>query len=195
MSMIKKISLLLVFLMASNIVLSSETPDGFLKDSVEEISELVSKYKDKFETDEDFLRSKMNSQVMPKLDIELMSKIILGKKIWTTLSESQKNNFVESFKYRMTSTYMKSITAFDGEKVIFLPYDPGPKRNLAYVKSKYLIPGGDIAVDYRLIKKTNGWKVYDIIFDGISLMKNYRADFREHVKEKGIDSLIASLRD
>ena len=195
MSMIKKISLLLVFLMASNIVLSSETPDGFLKDSVEEISELVSKYKDIFETDEDFLRSKMNSEVMPKLDIELMSKIILGKKIWTTLSESQKNNFIESFKYRMTSTYMKSITAFDGEKVIFLPYDPGPKRNLAYVKSKYLIPGGDIAVDYRLIKKTNGWKVYDIIFDGISLMKNYRADFREHVKEKGIDSLIASLRD
>ena len=195
MSMIKKISLLLVFLMASNIVLSSETPDGFLKDSVEEISELVSKYKDIFETDEDFLRSKMNSEVMPKLDIELMSKIILGKKIWTTLSESQKNNFIESFKYRMTSTYMKSITAFDGEKVIFLPYDPGPKRNLAYVKSKYLIPGGDIAVDYRLIKKTNGWKVYDIIFDGISLMKNYRADFREHVKEKGIDSLIASLRN
>ena len=195
MSMIKKISLLVVFLMASNIALSSETPDGFLKDSVEEISELVSKYKDKFETDEDFLRSKMNSQVMPKLDIELMSKIILGKKIWTTLSESQKNNFVESFKYRMTSTYMKSITAFDGEKVVFLPYDPGPKKNLAYVKSKYLIPGGDIAVDYRLIKKSNSWKVYDIIFDGISLMKNYRADFREHVKEKGIDSLITSLRN
>ena len=195
MSMIKKISLLLVFLMASNSALSSDTPDGFLKDSVEEISELVSKYKDKFETDEDFLRSKMNSQVMPKLDIELMSKIILGKKIWTTLSESQKNNFVESFKYRMTSTYMKSITAFDGEKVVFLPYNPGPKKNLAYVKSKYLIPGGDIAVDSRLIKKSNSWKVYDIIFDGISLMKNYRADFREHVKEKGIDSLITSLRN
>ena len=90
----------------------------------------------------------------------------------------------------MTSTYMKSITAFDGEKVVFLPFNPGPKKNLAYVKSKYLIPGGDIAVDYRLIKKANGWKVYDIIFDGISLMKNYRADFREHVKDKGIDSLI-----
>ena len=51
--------------MASNIAFSSETPDGFLKDSVEEISELVSKYKDKFESDEDFIRSKMNSEVMP----------------------------------------------------------------------------------------------------------------------------------
>ena len=193
--MIKKTSLLLVFLMTTNIAFSSNTPDGFLKDSVEEISLLVSKYKDRFETDEEFLRDKMNSSVMPKLDIKLMSKIILGKKIWTEMSDSQKDDFVEAFQYRMTSTYMKSITAFDGEKVVFLPYEPGKRENIAYVKSKYLIPGGDIAVDYRLIKKSEEWKVYDIIFDGISLMKNYRADFREHVSQNGIESLITSLRE
>ena len=194
-SMIKKTSILLAFLLTTNIAFSSDTPDGFLKDSVQEISLLVSKYKDRFETDEEFLRDKMNSSVMPKLDIKLMSKIILGKKIWTEMSESQKDDFVEAFQYRMTSTYMKSITAFDGEKVVFLPYEPGKRENIAYVKSKYLIPGGDIAVDYRLIKKSEEWKVYDIIFDGISLMKNYRADFREHVSQNGIESLIISLRE
>ena len=193
--MIKKTSILLAFLLTTNIAFSSDTPDGFLKDSVQEISLLVSKYKDRFETDEEFLRDKMNSSVMPKLDIKLMSKIILGKKIWTEMSESQKDDFVEAFQYRMTSTYMKSITAFDGEKVIFLPYEPGKRENIAYVKSKYLIPGGDIAVDYRLIKKSEEWKVYDIIFDGISLMKNYRADFREHVSQNGIESLIISLKE
>ena len=193
--MIKKTSILLAFLLTTNIAFSSDTPDGFLKDSVQEISLLVSKYKDRFETDEEFLRDKMNSSVMPKLDIKLMSKIILGKKIWTEMSESQKDDFVEAFQYRMTSTYMKSITAFDGEKVIFLPYEPGKRENVAYVKSKYLIPGGDIAVDYRLIKKSEEWKVYDIIFDGISLMKNYRADFREHVSQNGIESLITSPRE
>ena len=193
--MIKKTSILLAFLLTTNIAFSSDTPDGFLKDSVQEISTLVSEYKDRFETDEEFLRDKMNSSVMPKLDIKLMSKIILGKKIWTEMSESQKDDFVEAFQYRMTSTYMKSITAFDGEKVVFLPYEPGKRENIAYVKSKYLIPGGDIAVDYRLIKKSEEWKVYDIIFDGISLMKNYRADFREHVSQNGIESLITSLRE
>ena len=193
--MIKKTSILLAFLLTTNIAFSSDTPDGFLKDSVQEISLLVSKYKDRFETDEEFLRDKMNSSVMPKLDIKLMSKIILGKKIWTEMSENQKDDFVEAFQYRMTSTYMKSITAFDGEKVVFLPYEPGKRENIAYVKSKYLIPGGDIAVDYRLIKKSEEWKVYDIIFDGISLMKNYRADFREHVSQNGIESLITSLME
>ena len=194
-TMIKKTSILLAFLLTTNIAFSSDTPDGFLKDSVQEISLLVSKYKDRFEADEEFLRDKMNSSVMPKLDIKLMSKIILGKKIWTEMSENQKDDFVDAFQYRMTSTYMKSITAFDGEKVVFLPYEPGKRENIAYVKSKYLIPGGDIAVDYRLIKKSEKWKVYDIIFDGISLMKNYRADFREHVSQNGIESLIISLRE
>jgi len=157
------------------------------------VTALVSKHKERFEDDEDFLRSKMNSVVMPKLDITLMSKIILGKKIWTGITAKQKTDFVQAFKYRMTSTYMKSITAFDGEKIEFLPYVPGKKGRIALVKSKYLIAAGNIDVDYRLIKNDDGWKVYDIIFEGISLMKNYRADFREHVNKNGIDSLIISL--
>ena len=137
---------------------------------------------------------KMNEVVMPKLDITLMSKIILGKKIWTQMENSQKDNFVDAFKYKMTSTYMKSITVFDGEKIEFLPYKPGKKDNLAFVKSKYIMASGDIEVNYRLIRKDDGWKVYDIIFDGISLMKNYRTDFRQHVNKSGVESLIDNLR-
>ena len=191
--MIKKFSFLVVFLLFISTANSSEKPDDFLKDSVKEVSALVAKNKDRFESDEDFLRMKMNEVVMPKLDITLMSKIILGKKIWTKMNKLQQDSFVNAFKYKMTSTYMKSITAFDGEKIEFLPYKPGKKANLAFVKSKYVMVSGDIEVDYRLIKKQEGWKVYDIIFDGISLMKNHRADFREHVDKNGIQSLIDSL--
>ena len=192
--MIKQISIfitLLVFI--SPLAFSSEGPDDFLKKSVQEITALVSEHKERFTKDENFLRSKMNSVVMPKLDITLMSKIILGKKIWTGITSQQKTDFIKAFKFRMTSTYMKSITAFDGEKIEFLPYIPGKKSRIALVKSKYLIAAGDIDVDYRLIKNDDGWRVYDIIFEGISLMKNYRADFRQHVSKNGIDSLIESL--
>jgi phospholipid transport system substrate-binding protein len=192
--MIKKLSILTIFLILNTpVAYAAEGPDDFLKKSVQEVTGLVSEHKERFEKDEKFLRSKMNSVVMPKLDITLMSKIILGKKIWTGITPQQKNDFVEAFKFRMTSTYMKSITAFDGEKIEFLPYLPGKNSKIALVKSKYLIVAGDIDVDYRLIKNDDGWKVYDIIFDGISLMKNYRADFRQHVNENGIDSLIESL--
>tara|TARA_B100000900_G_scaffold136524_1_gene115570 strand:- start:96 stop:677 length:582 start_codon:yes stop_codon:yes gene_type:complete len=192
--MINKLSLFIVVLLSLNVANSSERPDDFLKESVKEVSLLVSQNKDRFEQDETFLRMKMNEVVMPKLDITLMSKIILGKKIWTQMENSQKDNFVDAFKYKMTSTYMKSITVFDGEKIEFLPYKPGKKDNLAFVKSKYIMASGDIEVNYRLIRKDDGWKVYDIIFDGISLMKNYRTDFRQHVNKSGVESLIDNLR-
>tara|TARA_B100001093_G_scaffold411019_1_gene400446 strand:+ start:8895 stop:9476 length:582 start_codon:yes stop_codon:yes gene_type:complete len=191
--MIKKISILVIFIFITLTAYASERPDDFLKKSVLEVSALVSEHRERFEQDEDFLRSKMETVVMPKLDIKLMSKIILGKKIWTGMTRQQKTNFILAFKYRMTSTYMKSITAFDGEKIKFLPYVPGKKDRVALVKSKYLISAGNIDVDYRLIKNDDGWRVYDIIFEGISLMKNYRADFREHVNKNGIESLIKSL--
>ena len=192
--MINKLSLFIVVLVTLNVANSSERPDDFLKESVKEVSLLVSQNKDRFEQDEIFLRMKMNEVVMPKLDITLMSKIILGKKIWTQMENSQKDNFIDAFKYKMTSTYMKSITVFDGEKIEFLPYIPGKKDNLAFVKSKYIMASGDIEVNYRLVRNNEGWKVYDIIFDGISLMKNYRTDFRQHVNKRGVESLIDNLR-
>ena len=192
--MINKLSLFIVVLLSLNVANSSERPDDFLKESVKEVSLLVSQNKDRFEQDETFLRMKMNEVVMPKLDITLMSKIILGKKIWTQMENSQKEDFIDAFKYKMTSTYMKSITVFDGEKIEFLPYIPGKKDNLAFVKSKYIMASGDIEVNYRLIRNDEGWKVYDIIFDGISLMKNYRTDFRQHVNKRGVESLIDNLR-
>ena len=77
--MIKKISLFIIFIFLSSNGYTMEGPDDFLKKSVQEVSALVSEHKERFEKDEDFLRSKMNSIVMPKLDITLMSKIILGK--------------------------------------------------------------------------------------------------------------------
>tara|TARA_B100000925_G_C21972428_1_gene458504 strand:+ start:898 stop:1479 length:582 start_codon:yes stop_codon:yes gene_type:complete len=192
--MINKLSLFIVVLLSLNVANSSERPDDFLKESVKEVSLLVSQNKDRFEQDETFLRMKMNEVVMPKLDITLMSKIILGKKIWTQMENSQKDDFIDAFKYKMTSTYMKSITVFDGEKIEFLPYIPGKKDNLAFVKSKYIMASGDIEVNYRLVRNNEGWKVYDIIFDGISLMKNYRTDFRQHVNKSGVESLIDNLR-
>tara|TARA_Y100000768_G_C23969131_1_gene679544 strand:+ start:1685 stop:2266 length:582 start_codon:yes stop_codon:yes gene_type:complete len=192
--MIKNLSVLIPILLFCVTAHSSERPDDFLRESVKEVSSLVAENKARFESDEQFLRTKMNEVVMPKLDITLMSKIILGKKTWTAMSTQQQNNFVDAFKYKMTSTYMKSITAFDGENIEFLPYKPGKRENLAFVKSKYILASGDIEVNYRLMKKKEGWKVYDIIFDGISLMKNYRADFRDHVEKNGIQSLIDSLK-
>ncbi len=195
MKIFKYIIIILV-LFPSISLISQINPDVFLKNSVEEVSAFIAENKSQLEEDDKFLEKKMNDLVIPKFDIVLMSKIALGKETWTSINSNQRDRFVESFKSLMVRTYMKSLTVFDGEKIKFLPYSPGNRPDVAKVKSLYILGDGNLPVNYRLKKNDNGdWKVFDIIIDGISLLKNYRSDFKNHVKNKGIESLIKKLND
>ena len=118
MKFFKYIIIILVLFVPTSVI-SQTNPDIFLKQSVEEVSLFISKNKEQLERDDKFLEEKMNELVIPRFDIVLMSKITLGKSTWTSISENQKNRFVEAFKSLMVRTYMKSLTVFDGEKIKF----------------------------------------------------------------------------
>ena len=183
-----------IFILFSSYSFASEGPDVFLKNSVKEISEFISENKDSLDSDENYLRTKVDELVIPKLDIELMSKIVLGKKNWTSMNPILRMKFQQAFRSLMVKTYMKSLTSFDGEKIKFLPYKKGKRLDIARVKSVYLLNEGELSVNYSLkLNKSEEWKVYDINIDGISLIKNYRSDFKSHIERDGIDSLIEEL--
>ena len=183
-----------IFILFSSYSFASEGPDVFLKNSVKEISEFISENKHSLDSDENYLRTKVDELVIPKLDIELMSKIVLGKKNWTSMNPILRTKFQKAFRSLMVKTYMKSLTSFDGEKIKFLPYKKGKRLDVARVKSVYLLNEGELSVNYSLkLNKSAEWKVYDINIDGISLIKNYRSDFKSHIERDGIDSLIKEL--
>jgi phospholipid transport system substrate-binding protein len=185
-----------IFILFSSYSFASEGPDVFLKNSVKEISEFISENKDSLDSDENYLRTKVDELVIPKLDIELMSKIVLGKKNWTSMSPVLRMRFQQVFRSLMVKTYMKSLTSFDGEKIKFLPYKKGKRPDVARVQSVYLLNEGELSVNYSLkLNKSSEWKVYDINIDGISLIKNYRSDFKSHIERDGIDSLIEELEE
>ena len=183
-----------IFILFSSYSFASDNPDVFLKNSVKEISEFISENKDTLDSDEDYLRTKVDELVIPKLNISLMSKIVLGRDNWTSSNDYQKREFQKAFRSLMVRTYMKSLTTFDGERMKFMPFKIGKKPNIARVNSVYLLSDGELPVSYRLkFTESDGWKVFDIIIDGISLLKNYRTDFQEHIQSNGINSLIAEL--
>ncbi len=175
------------------VVADNHGPDDFLKASVAEVMDFITNNKAQLDEDDTYLVSKMNEIVIPKLDIKLMSRIVLGKKHWNAISTSEKSDFMDAFKNLMVKTYMKSLTAFEGEKIKFLPYTPGKRDDIAKVKSIYLLNEGELPVSYRLKKTDSQWRVYDIIIDGVSLLRNYRSDFKAHVTDKGVASLIDQL--
>ena len=185
-----------IFLFFSITAYAGDSPDLFLKKSVREVAQFIAENKETLENDESFLKTKVDELIIPKLDITLMSKIVLGKKIWLSINSQKREKFILTFRGLMVKTYMKSLTAFNGEKIKFIPYIEGKRPDIAKVKSIYLLSEGQIAVNYRLkLNKSNEWKVFDISIDGISLLRNYRSDFQNHVDVHGITSLIDSLEE
>tara|TARA_B110000014_G_C19944289_1_gene488568 strand:+ start:58 stop:648 length:591 start_codon:yes stop_codon:yes gene_type:complete len=183
-----------LFFLLSPALLAKESAHTFVIKTVEEISVFITENKTMLENDEEYLRTKVDELVIPKLNISLMSKIVLGRDNWIASNDYQKREFQKAFRSLMVRTYMKSLTAFDGEKMKFMPFKVGKKPNIARVNSIYLLSEGELPVSYRLkFTESNGWKVFDIIIDGISLLKNYRTDFQEHIQNNGINSLIAEL--
>ena len=183
-----------IFILFSPFAFASDGPDVFLKNSVKEISAFISDNKEILDTNENYLKSKVDELVVPKLDIELMSKLVLGKKNWLSMNKLYQKRFQLAFRGLMVRTYMKSLTSFDGEKIKFLPYKKGKRMDIARVKSVYLLREGELNVNYSLkMNRSGSWKVYDINIDGISLLKNYRSDFKSHIQRNGIDSLIEEL--
>ena len=183
-----------LFFLLSPALLAKESAHTFVIKTVEEISVFITENKTMLENDEEYLRTKVDELVIPKLNIGLMSKIVLGRDNWTSSNDYQKREFQKAFRSLMVRTYMKSLTTFDGEKMKFMPFKAGKRPNIARVNSIYLLSEGELPVSYRLkFTESNGWKVFDIIIDGISLLKNYRTDFQEHIQNNGINSLIAEL--
>ena len=183
-----------LFFLLSPALLAKESAHTFIVKTVEEISAFITENKAMLENDEEYLRTKVDELVIPKLNISLMSKIVLGRDNWTSSNDYQKREFQKAFRSLMVRTYMKSLTTFDGEKMKFMPFKAGKRPNIARVNSIYLLSEGELPVSYRLkFTESDGWKVFDIIIDGISLLKNYRTDFQEHIQNNGINSLIAEL--
>ena len=183
-----------LFFLLSSVLLAKESAHTFVIKTVEEISAFITENKTMLENDEEYLRAKVDELVIPKLNISLMSKIVLGRDNWTSSNDYQKREFQKAFRSLMVRTYMKSLTTFDGEKMKFMPFKAGKRPDIARVNSIYLLSEGELPVSYRLkFVESDGWKVFDIIIDGISLLKNYRTDFQEHIQNNGINSLITEL--
>jgi len=137
----------------------------------------------------------VNEIVLPHFDFQKMSSWVLGKN-WRNASAEQKKKFTSQFSRLLVRTYSRAIYDNIDQKIIFLPIRGKPDADKVTIRTEVPQEAGfPIPIDYKMQKKNNEWKVYDVVIDAISLVANYRTTFNQEIKKSGIDSLIASLAD
>jgi phospholipid transport system substrate-binding protein len=127
-------------------------------------------------------------------DFEELSKRTLGRD-WKKMSAEQQTEFVKLFKQLLQGVYADRLLAYSDQEVIFdkeIMLKKGSAEVQSYLQTS---DGKKIPLFYRLTDKSGGWKVYDVVIEGVSMVKNYRTQFRQILSKGSPDELIETLRE
>jgi phospholipid transport system substrate-binding protein len=158
----------------------------------ETVEEVLAVLRDKSVPTEDRIRS-IEEIVYGRFDLCVMSRLVLARN-WKRFSEEQKAEYVEEFKRYLTNSYGSRIERYDQQEVKIIGEREEPRGDVV-VQTK--IMGGEFegaVVEYRLRNRAEGWRVIDVVIEGISMVSNYRDQFKSIVSSGGPELLLEKLR-
>jgi phospholipid transport system substrate-binding protein len=112
---------------------------------------------------------------------------------WTPLTVGERAEFVELFKSFLSDRYAEKIEGYSGQQVFYL--SERIEGNFAEVRTELRSSKVEIPMDYRLHMKDGTWHAYDLVVDGVSLVKNYRSQFEKIIRSSSYQELVRRLRE
>lgn len=189
--LILKMTLVVVWLASAASPCYAGAPTDTMKTTIDEVLRIVRENDLKQPNKTEERRRMLERAVGARFDYQEMSRRALGAP-WNTLSDQEKQEFVDLFRTLLTNSYSDKIETYSGEGVQYL--NERMEKEYAEVRTKVLSGKTEIPLDYRLINKGDDWRVYDVVVDGISLVNNYRGQFAKIIKSSSYADLVEQLR-
>jgi len=103
---------------------------------------------------------------------------------------------VDQFRTLLVRTYSGALSQYKDQTIDFKPLRADPAAADVVVRSEVVRSGqAPVQIDYGMTRTPAGWKAYDVIVGGVSLVTNYRDEFNEQIRNGGVDGLIRTLGD
>jgi phospholipid transport system substrate-binding protein len=179
-------------LTAPGVRAATESEAGARAVVAETVEEVLTVLRDESASTEDRIRS-LERIVYGRFNLYVMSRLVLARN-WKRFSDLQKEQYVAEFKQYLTNSYGNRIERYDQQEVEITGQREEPRGDVV-VQTKII--GGDFegaSVDYRLRKQDSDWRVIDVVIEGISMVSNYRDQFKTIVSSGGPELLLEKLR-
>ncbi len=131
------------------------------------------------------------------LDFNEISLWIVGKKIWLSSLDIEKTEFINVLKLLMLKTYKKTVYYYIDSEIDFLK----PKLDTNLVQKRIQMfsvmkkNNKSITISYRLIKNDNSWLVFDIVIEGVSILKSLQTQYSDMIKFKGLNYASIKMKE
>jgi len=138
-------------------------------------------------------RQRIEEIAFDVFDFPTMGKLVLARN-WKKLDAAQQKEFVEEFKVHLSRNYGSRLDRYQQTDVEIVSARIEPRGDVT-VLSK--VVGGEfdgVELDYRLRRRQGEWKVIDVVIEGVSLIANFRSQFREVLSQKGPEGLLEQMR-
>jgi phospholipid transport system substrate-binding protein len=192
----KKLAGLLLFLLSQQAVMAVESnPQELIRQTSDQLLTRIQSDSEQFQQDPEKLYALVNEVVLPHFDFETMVDLALGR-YKSKISGEQRPLIIHEFRVLLVRTYGSALLEYNDQEIIYLPIEGSLEAGDVTVKTEIEQGGGfPIPLNYSLKQGKQGWKVYDISVDDVSLVTNYRSSFARQIKKNGVDGLIKTLHD
>lgn len=137
-------------------------------------------------------RAKIMAIATKGFDFPEMARLVLGR-TWNTIDQQQKIYFEQLFTKLLENTYIGKLESYSGQEVKF--QGERIKGDKAKVSTVVDNEGVEIPVHYVMLHKESSWKVYDINIEGVSLVRNFREQFKSILRKKKFAGLVKVLEE
>jgi phospholipid transport system substrate-binding protein len=175
---------------------AQEAPDALVKRVTNEVLAIIKSDKELQAGNPRKVVELAEAKVLPHFDFERMTRLAVGRN-WAKASEAQKQALVKEFRTMLVRTYSSSLSAYRNQTIDVKPLKMAAADKDVTVRTAVIQQGGPpIPIDYAMEKADGaGWKVYDVVIDGASLVTTYRGSFNDQIQKGGIDGLVKTLAD
>ena len=130
------------------------------------------------------------------LSVSFLAGCSSGFKYQRKADPAQRKTLIDEFRTLLVHTYSGALAEYKNEAIEVLPLRAAPTDTDVDVRTQVKRPGTQpIGIDYSMEKTADGWKVYDVVIAGVSLVTNYRDTFNAQVRDGGVDGLIKTLAE
>ncbi|MFQ5547277.1 MAG: phospholipid-binding protein MlaC [Woeseia sp.] len=171
----------------------AESPNAVVEEAATLLDQFLEGRRDELSRDTEALYVLIDGILLPRFDRRYAAQLVLARH-WRTASEAQRDQFIDAFYDHLMHQYALAVLEFDIGKLQVLPFRGDATKKRTTVKTIMLLDDGTkVPVNYGMVNRENGWLMFDVTIEGISYVRNFKAEVNAEIQAEGLDSLIERL--
>ena len=172
---------------------AADTPVDVIESAVDELATALDGRRDVLAEDRDTLYEIIDDILLPRFDRTYAARLVLARH-WNTASDDQKRRFIDAYYNAMLQRYADGVLEFQEDQVEIMPFRGDLTKPRVQAKTIVrLDDGSKVPVDYAFVNRKDAWKIFDVTVEGVSFVRNFRAELDSEIRESSLDAVIERL--